>query len=119
MTGRKRFSPDQPWSPRVATERIRAKARSEGVNLCITRHVKEQMSDRCLIVGDTLYLLENGFVYEKARPSTRKGFFKYRMECQTPNSGRRSVAVVVIPYPSNVLKIVTVMWADEKSTQSG
>lgn len=105
----------QPWKPADATDQIRLLARRD--EMCITRrdHACEQMAARGLVMGDVLYLLKNGFVYEEAQNSTRKGLFKYKMESITPNSGNRAVRVVVIPDEKNCwLKIITVMWVDEK-----
>jgi hypothetical protein len=73
------------------------------------------MEERDLVMGDVLYLLKNGFVYEEPEPSTNKRFYKYCMESKTPNSRNRAVRVVVIPDQYRCeLKIVTVMWVDEK-----
>jgi hypothetical protein len=101
------------WTPAKATEEIRKLAQQD-FNFCWTNHFREQLDARGLVVGDVTHVLKNGFVYEDAEPSTRKGFFKYKMECTTPNSGRRVVRVVVIPQlKPPEFKIVTVMWVDE------
>ena len=72
------------------------------------------MLERDLIMGDALHVLKHGFVYEEAEPAMR-GFFKYKMECNTPNSNGRTVRVVVIPSVNKAaFKIVSVMWADER-----
>ena len=110
---------DQPWTPTEATERICAKARDNSLTLCLTDHAKEQMLERELIISDIIYVLENGFVYDVAEPATQTGYFKYRMESETPNSGRRSVRVVVIPHPTPTLKIVTVMWVGRTPSRGG
>jgi hypothetical protein len=103
----------EPWTPAQATERIRSIA--NGVfSFSYKLHAQDQMAERGLISGDILYLLRNGFVYEAAVESTRKPYWKYQMQCKTPNSGNREVRVVVIPdWTRKGLKIVTVMWADE------
>lgn len=69
---------------------------------------------RDLLVGDVLHVLRRGFVYEDPEPSTRPGFFKYRVEATTPSSDGRTVRVVVIPNGHRDLKLVTVMWRDER-----
>lgn len=102
----------RPWSPGEATKNLREKARGD-VDVCWTKHAKEQMAERDLLMGDVLYVLKNGFVYEEGEPATRPALFKYKMECTTPNSGGRNVRVVLIPSSSTRLKIVTVMWVDE------
>ena len=102
----------QPLSPGKATEKIRAIANGDP-KVSLKIHAKEQMAERSLVMGDVLYVLKRGFVYDEAAESTRPGFFKYKMECSTPNSNGRQVAVIVIAGRSRELKIVTVMWVDE------
>ena len=86
------------------------------MQLSFTRHVRERMEERGLMMDDILHVLKRGFVYENPHPAEPDGFYRYCMEEQTPNSAPRSVRVVVIPDPSGggSLKIVTVMWVDEK-----
>lgn len=102
------------WSAAEATRRINACAKSLMLNVARTRHAKDQLLERDLIMGDLIHLLKTGFVYEEPEPATREGFFKYCIEGTTPNSGRRTVRAVVIPDGDCSLKIVTVMWRDEK-----
>lgn len=110
--GRQKPSP-KPWSPAKATTELR-KLAARDFNLCMTDHSKDQMIERDLFTGDIKHILKHGFVYEKAKPATRPGYFKYKMECTTPNSGNRSVRIVVIPSVISVdLKVATVMWVDE------
>jgi len=104
----------QPWPARTATERIRQIARHIDFNLAYTKHASNRMAERGLLMGDVRYVLKNGFVYEDPEPARPGGYYKYRMEAQTPNSGSRSVRVVVIPdEKTKTCKIVTVMWVDE------
>lgn len=108
------------WTPTVATDEIRAIARSKSLAVSYKRHALERLVERNLIVSDVLYVLKNGFVYDEPVPSTRAGYNKYSVESRCPNSGRRSVRVVVIPDKKTCfLKIVTVMWVDETGTKSG
>lgn len=102
------------WSPAEATKRINECAKSLMLNVALTKHAKDQLLERTLFMGDLLHLLKTGFVYEEPEPATREGFYKYRIEGITPNSGRRTVRGVVIPNGDCNLKIVTVMWRDEK-----
>jgi hypothetical protein len=88
------------------------------LEIALTKHAKERMRERDLIMGDILHLLKHGFVFEEAEESTQVGLYKYQMECTTPNSGGRTVVAVVIPYPSALLKLVTVMWKDEARVRS-
>ena len=109
-----------PWSPRDATDRIRAIAQCNDLNLSYKLHAQERLKQRGLIVSDVLYLLKNGFVHAEATPATRPGYNRYVVESKTPNSGGRTVGVVVIPdQKGKLLKIVTVMWMDEAETRAG
>lgn len=105
----------QPWSPADATDEIRALAREPSLRITYSQHAKERLEDRDLTIGDVLYVLRNGFVYEDAADSTKPGLFKYAPESGSPNSGNRTVRVIVIPDPTRTwVKIITVMWADER-----
>lgn len=104
-----------PWTPAEATQRLNKCAKSDELQLSWTLHAKDRMRERGIIISDILYLLKSGFVYEQAEPSTREGFFKYQVEGTTPNSNRRALRVVVIPDPrASQMKIVTIMWRDER-----
>jgi len=103
----------EPWNPAQATERIRSIA-SGNVCLSYKRHALDQLDERGLIMGDLTFLLKNGFVYEPAEGATRPPFWKYQIQCTTPNSKSREVRAVVIPdWKRKEIKVVTVMWADE------
>ena len=99
------------FTPGQATEHIRSKVCPE-LSICWTKHAKKQMVDRDLLMGDVLHVLKNGFVYDEGEAATGARYFRYRMECTTPNSGGRTVIIIVIPALSCELKIVTVMWKD-------
>lgn len=113
MSGRKKPASAEPWTPTQATERIRKKALDRAFDLGLRQHAKEQMAERNLIMGDVLYVLQRGFVFEEPEPAKTKGSYKYKMECHTPNSGGRKVRVIVIPQPPPTVVVVTVMWVDE------
>jgi hypothetical protein len=103
----------QPWKPADATLAIRRLA--GGVyTLNLTEHAKAQMATRGLYTPDVMHVLKRGFVYEDSETATRPECFKYKVECVTPN-GPRTVRVVAIPWcdPPEI-KIVTVMWRDER-----
>lgn len=87
----------QPWSQKDATDNIRAIAAHKSLSLTYTLHAKEQMAERDLIIGDINYVLKHGFVHTDAQPSTREHFYKYRIECRSPNSNNRMVRIFVIP----------------------
>lgn len=111
---------DSDWSAREATDEIRAIARQDRLKITYKLHAMERLAERDLIVSDVLYVLKNGFVHLDPEPSTREGFKKYCMECRTPNSGGRSVRVVVIPDKKQCwVKIISVMWVDEKAMRAG
>lgn len=110
----------QPWNCGTATENIRKLAKSNELTVTYTLHSRERLKERELILSDVLYALKHGFVYTGAVASTRNGFYKYRVECKTPNSEGRSIGIVVIPNEAACLiKIVTVMWLDEYQTRAG
>ncbi len=106
--------PPGEWKPADATDKIRACAASDDFDIDLTAHARDQMLERGLLMGDLRHLLKRGFVYDRPVPATRNGYFKYSAEGTTPNSDGRSVKAVVIPSGDNALKIVTVMWRDEK-----
>jgi len=104
----------QPWPPGRATDQVREMALQDEFDIYYTRHSKDQMADRNLLMGDVLHILKNGFIYEEPEAATREGCYKYQMECDTPNSGNRSVRIVIIPDAINSsVKVITVMWIDE------
>jgi hypothetical protein len=104
----------QAWTPAVATRTINAIARNPQFSLSFVKHVKERLGERGLLISDLMYVLKNGFVYEEGQPSTLPGFFKYRIEAQSPNSGSRYLRVVVIPDEKSCqIKAITIMWRDE------
>jgi hypothetical protein len=112
--------PRPAWTPAEATDEIRAISRQRRLNISYRLHAREQLGERGLIISDVLYALKNGFVHDEPEPATRKGFYRYRMESRTPNSGSRRIRVVVIPDKQRCsLKIVTVMWVDEKESAAG
>ncbi len=108
------------WTPKEATDEIRAIARSDRLVLSYKLHARERLAERDLIAGDVLFALKFGFVYNDPEPATRLGYNRYRVESKTPNSGSRTVGVVVIPDKKGcLLKIVTVMWIDDGATRAG
>jgi hypothetical protein len=110
----------EPWKPAHATERIRAIARSQGMSMSWKKHVVQRLTERDLIMGDLHYLLRNGFVYEAAEEATRKPYWKYQIQCTTPNSKGREVRAVIIPdWQRKCIKVVTIMWADEPMVRGG
>ena len=87
----------------------------ERLTVIWTRHALDQMSYRELFTGDVLYILKQGFVLDDPVMSTKPGFYKYNMVSRSPNSGSMTVRVVAIPDSEGFqMKIVTVMWADER-----
>lgn len=107
---------DQPWKPAQATDEIRKLARNDRLKITYTSHIRERLAERDLTTGDVFYVLKNGFVYEHPAPSTQQGLYKYRMETKTPNSGNRTLRLVVIPDPNHNdgwMKLVTLMFIDE------
>ncbi len=95
-------------------------ASHQAFSLAYKVHAVKREGERSLYVPDVLYVLKHGFVYEEPAPATRQGYFRYEMHGLTPNSGGRAVGLVVIPDVQNcVVKLVTIMWIDEKATRAG
>jgi Domain of unknown function (DUF4258) len=104
----------EPWSPADATTAIRKLAIHEGFTITLAHHARQRIAERDLNMGDLLYVLKNGFVYESPEQATQPDLWKYKIETRSPNSGNRVVRAVVIPDVSkNWAKIITLMWADE------
>lgn len=104
-----------PWTPPIATREINAIAGNRMCSLAITQHAKERMDERSLIMSDVLYVLKNGFVYDDPEPSTLEDFNKYALEGKSPNSGSRYLRVIAIPDKKSCqIKVITIMWRDEK-----
>lgn len=111
---------DQPWEPGDATIAIRKIAKNPRLNLTYKQHARDRLSERGLVMSDVLYALKNGNVYQNPIPATRPGFFRYRIECKTPNSGSRAIGIVIIPAKNgSLIKIVSVMWIDESDRVAG
>jgi hypothetical protein len=106
---------DQPWKPGGATTRINDIARNKQCDLALTVHTRERLAQRGLVIGDLLYVLKNGYVYEEPEESTIVGLYKYKIESQSPNSGARFLRAVVVPDEQSCqIKAITIMWRDEK-----
>ncbi|XBQ16289.1 MAG: DUF4258 domain-containing protein [Oceanicaulis sp.] len=103
----------QELKPADATKLINAFAADMGLSLTWTLHGKQRLRERSLIIADVMHVLCTGFVHVRPQPASR-GFWKYQIEGASPNSGGRTVRVVVFPGPGPSLKIVTVMWRDER-----
>ncbi len=108
------------WNDEDAICEIRNIARSPKLDIAYKKHALERLSERGLIMSDVLYVLKNGFIHLNPEPATRNGYNKYAMECRCPNGGSREVRVIVIPdKKACLLKIISVMWVDEKKTRAG
>ncbi|MFG1201768.1 hypothetical protein V5F29_05190 [Xanthobacter aminoxidans] len=105
----------QPWKPADATDEIRQLANAgDKLTISRTRHFIEQLELRDLLMGDALYVMKHGFVYQEAQASTQDGLFKYRIDSKSPNSGSRALRVVLIPDHARCwIKLITIMWVDE------
>lgn len=111
---------DEPWSPRRATDEIRRISASPNFSLAYKIHAMQRESERGLSVSDVRHVLRHGFVYEDPKPATQSGYFRYQIQCKTPNSGGRVIRLVVIPNAGTLtIKLVTVMWVDETNTRAG
>lgn len=110
-----RMHKPQPWSPADATICINALGKSDDLTVSFQDHAEDRLDERDLLFGDVLHVLKFGFVLTDCHQATRPKYYKYRIQSPTPNSGSRSVALIVIPDAKALeVKIVTVMWQDEK-----
>ena len=114
---RRMAEPAQPWKPGDATQIINRIVRDPSCRFSYTVHVKERMAERNIVMSDLLFALKNGNVYDiptEADQSTIPGYYKYKVECQTPNSGSRTLRVVAVPDSKSCqIKVITIMWRDE------
>jgi len=103
----------EPWEPAVATRAINHLVKQMELNFAMKKHAIAREDLRNIVIGDVLHILKTGFVYEKAEEASRKGCYKYNIEGRSPNSGNRTIRIVVIPYEKAVaVKVLTVMWVD-------
>lgn len=111
---------DEPWNATDATNRLREMGNHPALSLAYKLHAKERIAERGIIVSDVLHILKHGFVYQDPVPAKTNGYFKYEIGCLTPNSGNRRICLIVIPsYATMTIKLVTVMWEDERQTRTG
>lgn len=104
------------WTPAEATLRIRAYGTHDRLSLLLTNHVRERLEERDLQSGDILHLLKFGHVLKEPKPATQRNLYKYELEGTTPNSFSRTLVAVVIPHPTDPsVKVVSLMWKDERS----
>ena len=105
--------PKQPWKTSDATSIINRIAKNPLCEFSYTKHVRDRMSERNLIISDILYVLRTGYVYEEPEESSIDGFYKYQIEGQSPNSGARYLRVIAVPDPNECqIKVITIMWRD-------
>jgi hypothetical protein len=110
------ISENMKWTPAQATLRIRAYGTHDGLSLWLTKHVRERLLERDLQTGDILHLLKFGHVLLDPKPATQPNLFKYELEGTTPNSFSRTLVAVVIPHlTAPNVKVVSIMWKDERS----
>src|SRR5690606_23160169 len=88
---------NQPWGLQDATRKIREIAQNPKLALSYKLHARERLKERDILISDVLFALKFGDVFISPEPATRPGHYRYRMECRTPNSGSRTIGVVVIP----------------------
>jgi hypothetical protein len=105
----------QPWKPGLATTNINSIVRNKQCDLALKLHAKDRLAERGLLMSDLLFVLKNGYVYEEPEESTLAGLYKYKIESQSPNSGARFLRAVVVPDGKSCqIKVITIMWRDEK-----
>jgi len=102
------------WTIAEATKRIRDYARNPD-NVELAFHTEQRMRERGISMFDVLYILANGHILSEPEEADEPGHYKYLMCSRTPNSGSRTMCVVVIPSLKRpALKVITAMWRDER-----
>jgi len=102
------------WSIAEATKRIREYAHNRD-NVELALHTEQRMRERGISMFDVLYILANGHILSEPEEADEPGHYKYLMCSRTPNSGSRTMCVVVIPSLRRpALKVITAMWRDER-----
>lgn len=110
----------QPWSEAEATRQINKIARNDQLTLAYQLHCRERLAERGIIQSDVLYVLKRGFVQQKAAAAMMNGYFRYVIQTVTPNTPSREIGCCVISdLRRYTIKIVTVMFVDEKQTRAG
>ena len=103
----------EPWEPAVATRAINHLANSMDMRFVMKKHALDRKDLRDITTLDVLHVLKKGFVFKEHQPATREGYYKYRIEGRSPNSGTRSIRICLIPDEKNIgIKVLTVMWVD-------
>ena len=110
----------EPWRPADATERLREMAQSPALSLAYKIHARQREAERGITNSDVLFVLRTGFVTDDAVPASQSGRFKYEITGRSPNSNGRDIRLIVIPtHETCTIKLVTLMWEDEKQTRAG
>ena len=105
----------KPFTATEATYTIREIAQNPSHTLLFTAHSDERLDERGIIMRDILMVLKYGFVHEPPKKATREGFWKCKIVGTSSNSGNRQLAIVAIPDKARkMLKLVTILWIDEK-----
>lgn len=111
---------DSNFNPENIEKDIRALLSSS--KLHISKHARERIEQRSIIMSDVLHLLK----YEHVEPQRQKAtirnmswhqhkLWRYAITGYTPNSDRRRLqSIVIIPDEKGGIKIVTIMWQDER-----
>ena len=106
----------KPLTATDATDAIREIANHLFASFWETEHFKERLEERDLDIEDVLAVLENGFVTEPPKESTRKGLYKCKIVGKSPSSANRKLAIIVIPDEAHMmLKLITIYWVDENN----
>jgi len=107
----------RPWYRSIAaTEKLLHEyAEHPRIELSYTDHAKERMYERDIDGEDVMHVLMHGHVSVAPEPTNRPDCYTCKICAKTPNSGSRTICVVVIPNIGMVAaKVITVMWEDLK-----
>ena len=100
-------------TPAEATLRLNTLGKSLRLDLVFTDHAKERLNERNITTVDILHIIRTGFVFEEPEAVSR-GYYKYAIEGRSPNSGGRTIRLIVIPdVKACGIKLVTIMWKDK------
>jgi len=97
-----------------ATKRIHDYAHNPD-NVELAFHTRQRMDERGITLFDVLHILANGHILSEPEEADEPGHYKYMMCSRTPNSGSRTMCVIVIPSLRRpALKVITAMWREER-----
>lgn len=106
---------ETPMSPGTAEAFFRYLVAARGLRLAYTLHARRRLRERGITADGVLRVLAEGRVMAKPRRCDGLGRSKYTLEGPVSEGGSRLLRMVVLGAPrSPMLRVVTVMWVDER-----